>query len=149
MFPFNILAILIRKISKTNYSHYALSIPVANSAVAFLDSTGSGVRWRVDSDFLSDYEIKKTFQCSREINATDFVNWFNGHEGKSYGFGQLIGIMLKIFGFFKHNPFGNGAKRIICNELVVLFLNEFYDSKIEDIDGLDLNDTELLIKELI
>lgn len=148
-FPFNILAILIRKISRTDYSHYAISVPTKSGEAMHFDSTGGGVRCNYGSNFSKRYEIVRSFQCSRDIDYDEFSIWFGQHDGKSYGFGQLVGIMLKMFGLIKKNPFGSGAKRIICNELVILFLNKFYNANIGDTDGLGLNETEKLIKELI
>jgi hypothetical protein len=148
-FPFNLLAIAIRKFSRTNYSHYALSYTDNEGRTLFFDSSGSGVRAREQGEFLRRYSIVKSFPTSQRMSPLVFWGWFDIHDGKSYGFSQLVGLMFKIIGIIKHNPFGQGAKRIICNELVVLFLNRFYDANIKDVDSLDLNETEDLIMELI
>ena len=59
-----------------------------------------------------------------------------------------MGIGARLFGFVKNNPFGFGVNRIICNELVLLFLNRFYNTNIEDIDNIDLNETEAILESV-
>lgn len=147
-FPFNIFALGIKFFSKTNYSHYALSYESETGNTIYCDSTSMGVRQTSEDKFLKKYELKKAWQCKKEIPRKYFLRWFEKHQGKSYGFLQIIGLLGKILNIFKHSPFGKGSKRIICNELVILFLNRFYAAGIDDTDSLDLNDTEKLITKV-
>jgi len=148
-FPFNIFAILIKFFSKTNYSHYALSYISETGKEVFFDSTGMGVRRMTAERFFKKYEIKKGFKIGKEIPRIEFINFVQYNEGKSYGFIQVIGLLLKILNIVKKNPFGKGNKYIICNELVILFLNWFNFTTIKDTDSLDLNDTEKVLMRVL
>lgn len=147
-FPFNILAILIKKFSKTNYSHYAISYEAETGTRIFCDSTSMGVRGLPEPLFRKKYSLVHTWRPAKDIPREYFLSWFEKHQGKGYGFIQIIGLLMKILRIVRHNPFGKGQKRIICNELVILYLNRFYNARIDDTDSLDLNDTEELIKRL-
>jgi len=114
----------------------------------FCDSTGKGVRVNGEDQFLKKYTIKKTFVSRQDLQPKLFLRFLEEHLGKSYGYAQAFGLLPKILGMIKSNPFGKGAKRIICNELVILFLNRFYNARIVDTDSLDLNETEALIYRL-
>lgn len=147
-FPFNLFAIGIKFFSKTNYSHYAISYVSENGKRVFCDSSARGVRQMTEEKFNKHNTISKAFICRVIIPRAYFLTWFEQHQGKSYGFAQVLGLLLKIFKIIKHNPLGSGSKRIICNELVILFLNRFYQANIEDTDSLDLNGTEKLITKV-
>lgn len=144
-----VIAKLIRIIQKTNYNHYALSYESITGEEIFCDSTAHGVRQMTSQMFRKKYRIKKMFLCEKEIPTEWFLSWFEKHLGKSYGFRQILGLFLKLFRIVKNNPFGAGKKRIICNELVVMFLNNFYAANVVDTDSLDLNDTEKLLLEVL
>lgn len=145
IFPFNIVALLIRFFQGTNYSHYAISFEI-NGVRFFMDSTSKSVRLLGEEQFLKHYELKKCLNYKhKEIDEAEFLAWMQSHLGKSYGFGQIIGLLLKIFKIIKNNPFGKGSKRIICNELIVLFFIKFHGAQVIDTDSLDLNETEELV----
>lgn len=146
-FPFNIIALGIEKFCKTDFSHYALCKIEDKGEVFFYDSTMSKVRKRTAREFISHYQLVGG-QKIDEIEGQDFSSWFKIHEGKSYGPFQVIGLLGKIIGIIKNNPFGAGAKRIICNELVILYTNFRGLTNIEDTDSLDLNDTTKLLEGL-
>ena len=147
-FPFNAFALLIKKFQKTNYSHYALFYVNETGSITVCDSTAYGVRRMPEKKFLKKYHIRKTFRCKKDVERGMFLSWFEKHEGKSYGFRQILGLALKIFHLVKTNPFGKGSKRIICNELIVLFLNRFYGANVKDTDSLDLVETQQLLFNL-
>lgn len=146
-FPFNIGAIAIKYFSNTNYSHYGLALYEDNGKVTFFDSTMHGVREQSSEDFLNNYTMISGMFIDK-IGTQDFYKFFNIHRGKTYGFIQILGLLAKIFKILKHNPFGAGAKRIICNELLILYTNYRGLTNIEDTDSLDLNDTHKILKEL-
>lgn len=149
-FPFNIAPKLIKWFQKVNYSHYAISYQMdRNSVLTYCDSTSAGVKRYTPEEFTEHYSIIKTYVCDKNINYDEFFPWFEKHEGKSYGFVQILGLFLKGIKVIAKNPFGGGSKRIICNELVILFLNRFYGAKIVDTDSLDLNDTTRLIERVL
>ena len=136
----------IRFFSKTNYSHYALQLN-NNGIITYFDSTMSGVRKHDEKAFEKYYEEVDRFHICQE-DAFKFFTWFSEHDGKGYGVKQIGGLLLKIAGIVKNNPFGKGAKRIICKELVILYLNHKGFTDIKDTDSLDLNDTEEILRNL-
>ena len=140
---FSISALGIRLFQKTDYNHYAIEF-----RCNYYHSSSSGVHVTPLEEFRKKYKITSSFVCTRNFSGVEFENWFKQHEGKGYGFHQIAGLALKVLGIVKNNPFGRGAKRIICNELVILFLNKFCGTEIEDTDSLDLNDTEEIIRSL-
>jgi len=144
----NLFAALIKFFQKTDYSHYAMSYVSESGNIMFCDSTSTGVRTSESAKFLKKNEIKRIYKSSIEIERYEFLFWIEKHLGKGYGFSQIIGLLLKVLGIVKNNPFGKGSKRIICNEIIILFINMFYEANIKDTDSLDLNDTERLIKEV-
>lgn len=146
-FPFNIFALLIMHVSKTKYSHYALKFVSDSGEVTYYDSTASGVQGRSEHEFLKKYQIISSVPIDY-LGADNFNNWFSRHNKKGYGFIQIIGLLGKICKVIVNNPFGLGAKRIICNELVILYTNYRGITNIKDTDSLDLNDTEKIIKEI-
>ena len=148
-FPFNIGALAIKYFQKTDYSHYALEVEDGEGMLVYYDSTGSGVRKRTATSFSKSHSITRTFEIPKLVTYVDWLDFWTKHEGKSYGFIQVIGLALKVWNIIKNNPFGKGAKRIICNELIILFLNEFDYTNISDTDSLDLNDTEEILKKVL
>jgi len=149
-FPWNIGALGIRYFQKTNYSHYALYVEDLAAGEAFYyDSTGAGTRKYSPCMFLKKYSITKRFEVSKEETYIDWLEFWAKHANKKYGFVQVFGLLLKIINIVRHNPFGAGAKRIICNELVILFLNEFGYTCIKDTDSLDLNETEQILLRVL
>ena len=149
-FPFNLFAILIRFFQKTSYSHYALSYVSETGRTIFFESTFLGGVRRIKEDkFYEKNEVKKVFLVKKDIKRIDFLVFMQTYEGNSYGTFQILGLLAKILSIVKFNPFGKGAKRIICNELVLLFLNWFNFTTIKETDSLDLNDTNRILLEVL
>lgn len=146
-FPWNIGALGIMYFQKTNYSHYALCVIEHNGRVAFYDSTPYGVRENARKAFLKKYTDLKYFDLG-QISQGAFDEFFDEHRHKVYGFGQIFGILLKIFKVVVKNPFGKGAKFVICNELIIMYMNFRGMTNIADTDSLDLNDTTALLEGL-
>lgn len=146
-FPFNIGALLIRFFQKTNFSHYALMLVQPSGRVTYFDSTSMGVRESAPWQYRKHYEIIDAKQIAT-TSYNEFEEFFDKHRGKTYGFGQLVGLLLKLLKVVTKNPFGKGSKYIICNELVILYTNHRGFTTIKDTDSLDLNDTTLIINEL-
>lgn len=148
-FPFNIGAILIKKFQRTNYSHYAIEVKDGEGMLTYYDSTGYGTRKRTAASFNKSHTIKRRFELPDRITYIQWLDYWAKHEGKSYGYIQLLGLLFKVLNIIKNNPFGKGAKRLICNELVILYLNEFRYTNIKDTDSLDLNDTEKILMKVL
>jgi hypothetical protein len=115
---------------------------------SYYDSTGAGVRKTSASNFRKHYLPYRSFEVKKAISFIEFESFFSKHNGKKYAFKQIAGLFFKGIGILRHNPFGQGAKRITCNELVILFLNHFGYTSIEHTDCLDLNDTEEVLEGL-
>lgn len=143
-FPINALSEVIMGFQKTNYSHYAISYHYLGQRY-FIHSTLPVTKQWSEKDFLAVYTLKKSFTCDLTGHQDAFMFFMADNLGKLYPFMQLVGIALRMLKFISKNPFGGGKAYLICNELVIIFLNKFYDANIKDIDSLDLNDTERLI----
>jgi len=146
----NIVALGIQYFSKTKYSHYALHVEdQAAGEVFYYDSTGAGTRKYGPCSFNKKYRVTQEFKVNKEITYIGWLEFWTKHTRKPYGFVQILGLLLKTCNIVRHNPFGMGAKRIICNELIILFLNEFEYTCIEDTDSLDLNETEEILQKVL
>lgn len=143
-FPLNALSKAIMGFQKTNYSHYAISYYHRGQRY-FVHATLPVTKQWPEKDFLKVYTLKKTYICDLTGQKHAFMFWVAENLGKLYPFMQLVGIALRMLKFISKNPFGGGKAYLICNELVIIFLNKFYGAKIKDIDSLDLNDTERLL----
>ena len=146
-FPFNIGALGIKYFQKTNYSHYALCLIEPTGRITFYDSTPWGVTEKTRKMFLSHYTDVKYFDLG-QVGYNQFENFFDVHRGKSYGFGQVMGLLLKLFKIVSRNPFGKGASYIICNELIILYMNFRGITNIKDTDSIDLNGTDEILRGL-
>lgn len=133
----------IRKVQGTNYSHYAIDV---NGSV--IDATRKDVRPQSYEDFFKHNKVVEITLL--EIDAdfeTVIYPWMISVSNRGYGFLQILGILLKQFGWIKFNPFGADSKRLICNELVLLFLQKFCKVVLEkDIDQYDLVMTGEILK---
>jgi hypothetical protein len=138
----------IKFFQKTKYSHYAIKVSDANG-VYYYDSTAAGARKQNAATYLKKYTIYKTFKLKDPVSYIDFYDFWAKHEGKGYAYGQILGIALKVLNILRYNPFGKGAKRLICNELIILFLEDFGYIKIKDSDEYDLVETEEILKKVL
>ena len=137
---------LIKLFQGTNYCHYAMSYTSETGKEIYFDSTGSGgVRRSNSKQFFKNYHVVGTFEIKKNIERVDFLTFVQAYEGCHYGYRQILGLSLKMLHIIKHNPFGKGANRIICNELIILFLNWFNMTAIKDTDSIDLNETEEIL----
>ena len=154
-FPMNVPSFFIRlfqdmysRPKEKRWNHVALSTKNPHFGEYF-DSSFWGVRKKPLKKFFKSYKIITTYEYDVAIDYDQFIAWFNKHEGKMYGFDQIPGLLLRVFRIIKKNPFGAGAKRIICNELAILFLNRFVEQVAEKdmIDSFDLLDTEKILED--
>lgn len=142
------IAFLIKCLQGTNYSHYAISYESHTGHLKFLDSTSMSVRSRLAEYFAKDYMILKTYGVVLDCTPSQFYEWIESYEGKDYSVRQVFGLLLKLVGFISKNPWGKGASRIICNELIILLLRDFKGVPVRDTDDYDLNETEVLLEAI-
>lgn len=136
---FKIVGWLIKKIQKTNCSHYAIGFTSHTGEYMILDSTSKNVALRSTKHFKNHYKIIS--QDTMEINYSyeDFSTWYEPLLGESYGYIQLLGILIK------NKSMNTG---IVCNELVLRLLKRFTSYTVKNIDILDLNDTSRIVNAL-
>lgn len=146
-FPLNALSKAIMKLQGTDYSHYSMSYHFAGKKW-FVHATFPVARQIPESEFLDTYTLKKTYTLALADGDLAFMFWLNQNLGKMYPFMQLVGIALRMFRFVSKSPWGKGQAYLICNELVLMFLNKFFDANIEDTDSLDLNETARILDGL-
>lgn len=137
---------LIMAVQKTNFDHYALEI---NGSV--IDATKKDVRIQSMDDFNKIYKTTNVYEIDIEADfEKEIFPWMVSVCGKGYGFMQILGLAFMKFGITKHNPWGSDKKRIICNELVLIFLEHFAGVVLEkDIDTYDLNRTKTVIEKTL
>lgn len=155
-FPMNSLSLLImifqgmfKRPKYRRYTHYSLELVKKNPEI-YESIVYGGVDSKPKDRWLKNYKIVTSYAYDLpSFSDAHFENWFYMHDGKSYAKKQLIGIVLQVFNFIKENPFGKGASRLICSELVILFLNRFVEvvTGRDFTDSLDLVDTEQILDE--
>ena len=146
-FPFNIGSILIKFFSGTDYSHYAISFIAMSGREMFFHSNFKGVHLETKSRFLSSYDIKQSSTVEPKISYAGIYSFVDNYLGAKYGFMQVFGLFLITIGILKNNPFG--SNKIICNELIVMMLDRFYDLNIDDFDGINFKHTEEIIGGIV
>lgn len=140
---FKPLSWLIRLVQWTNYSHYAIELNDEDGYAFFVHSTSNNMAPIAPEFFFSHYEVTKEFEIGVSYPENVVRRWLSSMYGTPYAVLQILGIKLRI------KRLGFGADKMICNELILRFLNRFSGANIKDIDILDLNQTEKqLIKHL-
>ena len=138
---FPVVSKLIGLFQKTSYSHYALDF----SDLLVLDATKEGVQLRGKECFLKNNTVINEYELPNEFDSEKVFKWAEEFDGRRYGFLQVFGIALMVLGLIKTNPFGKEQKAIICNELVLLFMQKFCGVDLYDTDDYDLNTTNKVI----
>ena len=144
---FGPLAKLIMWIQKTDYSHYCMEYESESRNKMILDSTMHGVRESWSEIFFKSYKIIGTYEIKLLTNRRGLLHKVQRHQGKSYGFLQIMGLLLRMC-FDISNPFGGNDKRLICNELILVLLRDINGLTIDDSDNYDLNDTEIVLEQI-
>jgi hypothetical protein len=140
---FPIFSWMVRIFQRTSYSHCAIKYDKW-----YLDSTIQGTVWRTEKEFLDKYEVTKTWSFC-EHNKRDIFFWAARYSAKPYSLLQNFGLGLTFIGLLRRNPFGHDENHLNCSELIVLWLRDFLDIKIEDSDSYDLVKTEKLLNTLL
>ena len=138
---FPVFSWAVRFFQRANYSHFAL---VVDDRIV-LDSSMRGVRFSWYNEYQKRYHIVGSDEL-RPVDLNQFINWSLPYLNTPYGKLQIIGLALIVMRLVKNNPFGKNAKRLVCNELVLLFLRDFYKIEVSDSDDYDLNATLEIIK---
>jgi len=120
------------------YNHYALRV---GSTV--YQSTFEGVGSENSASFKTHYKIKKIYEYEVPITVEEFKAWFAKYDGRRYDFKSILSIWLRrTFGVKFY--FGHEDRQIICDELIIIFLNKFitYICSKKELDKFDLLATE-------
>lgn len=137
----------IKKFQGTDYTHYALRLQGDES---FYDASLTlGVSRSDPRDFYKCYKLVDEPWLLDVGSYIEFTEAMKPYMGKSYGLWQAIGIGLKWVFKWSKNPFGNGPKQIICNELVLRFVQHFIKKDLGKIDNLSLLETEKIMNKYL
>ncbi len=147
-FPFFIGAWFIKRFQSSDFTHYSLRLQGGDGS--FFDaSLTSGVSNRSEKDFFKDYKLVGSPWIIDVKSYIEFMAAVSPYLGKKYGLVQAIGIGLKHVFKWSKNPFGTGPKQIICNELVLRFVQHFTSTDLGKIDNLSLLETEKKLDEIL
>lgn len=139
---FPILSWLI-KFFQEDYSHFAIEF-----GGFVLDATGKDVRlYNAETYFTHRYEKVREYEIDIDADFLEVLAWSKPLLNRKYGYFQIIGLLFIILGLTNKNPFGKDYNNLICNEIVLLFLEDFKGLEIEDSDDYDLVSTELILRE--
>lgn len=134
---------------KTSWSHMSISYTSITGNKKFIDATGAhGVTERIASRYAKKYVVIDSILFLIDANEIQFQHWVESQEGKSYDHGQLVGLALKLLGFFSVNTLGSNMRKLTCNELILSFLNEFKSANVLESDNYDLLMTWNLARRL-
>jgi hypothetical protein len=149
-FPMNILALAIKKLQKTDYSHIALKITFDNSREVFYDCNIKGTMERSAEDFSKQYKITREYELDESYNfdTERFIKFWNIYKDVDYNLAQLVGVLLKCIGLTRYVLFGRDDKAMICTEPVILLLDYYGLVKAGDSDEYDLNSLIEVVKRL-
>ncbi len=131
-----IVGSIIKLFQRTNYSHYAIGFQSHTGEFLVLDATSKNVATRHVHYYLEHYKIIDTYTVDIAFSYDDFCQWYEQLLGESYGFLQLIGILIRS------KSLGKG---IVCNELVLRMLRRFTTFEDDNLDIRDLNYTSQII----
>jgi len=137
------LSRLIRLHQKTDYSHYALCYQSITGNYVFVDATSKNVSPYSPENFLKKYTVVNVIHLDLGIDEIESLSLLENFYGTPYSVFQLLNVL------FSTKRWRNALNAMTCNELVLRYLNHFTDKNIQDIDSLDLNDTERIIKEIV
>ena len=131
---FSILSKTIRWIQGVNFSHCA----IATETDLVVEASTHGVRMITLKSFLERVDIQQTYVISIDTTWTKVFDWFSEILGTRYGFWQVLGLLLISLKIMRTNIFGRGTKRLVCSEVVILFLARFAGYTLKNSDDYDL-----------
>ena len=127
---FKLFSWLIMKAQKTNFSHMVIYYVHPDSKM-----------------FLKNNTIVKKIQME-SVGKFDFCGFYIPLLGRSYDFKSIIGLAFKSLGLKRSNKIGRNRTKLICSELVALYLERFYGVEIVDSDNYGLNETQRVINDI-
>lgn len=140
---------LINSVQKIDASHVAIEFIHPCGEKLFLDASSKTVRLVSEKMFKKKYEITKIYNHNKVIDGDEFAKYFIPLLGTKYSYMQVFGNFLMVIGLFSKNIRRDGARRLICNEVVELFLNKFFrDKELKHLEDFDLDDTNAHLKLL-
>lgn len=133
---------------KDRYNHFAIqaaykvesNIGIHYDLVEYMDATlKEGVAVKGASKFHDHYDIVMSWDGIGDVSK--FEDFVKNYEGRKYASEQLFGYIFTQLKIWKNNLLGADDRRIICSELIALWLkhNGF---NINDSDFYDLVETE-------
>lgn len=140
--PFPIVAWLImifqgmKPWDKKAYSHMALEFGDYYYNVRF-----SGYEKMHRDEFRKVYKLIESHEFENDHDAFSFQKWMMQFANHKYDFVQILGLLAKSLGFIAFNKYGADFRKMICSELPLAFIEEFYGYEIIDSDNYDLNST--------
>tara|TARA_R110001599_G_scaffold21922_2_gene81659 strand:- start:9864 stop:10283 length:420 start_codon:yes stop_codon:yes gene_type:complete len=135
------------KAQKTNFSHMVIYYVHPDSREMVLDASGMSVRVQEYKMFLKNNTIVKKIQME-SVGKFDFCGFYIPLLGRSYDFKSIIGLAFKSLGLKRSNKIGRNRTKLICSELVALYLERFYGVEIVDSDNYGLNETQRVINDI-
>lgn len=101
----------------------------------------SGYEKMHKTEFLEVYELIESHEFEQDVDFDVFKEWISNFVYHKYDFVQIGGLLLKALGFISFNKIGYDFRKMICSELPLAFIVDFYGHKVEDSDDYDLIST--------
>lgn len=128
------------------FSHYAMSFVSIHGNRIYIDVAEHNFHLSHKNHFDNRWRVVG-FDHVFEVDRDKFEMWLEPKLGRIYGYWTLLGHAFKKVFHLKKNPFGDGQKSFICNEIALQFLNDFFNAGI-DTENLDLVQSEKIIDEI-
>lgn len=127
---------------KSSWSHMAMSF---NGR--YYDCRFSGCFNSSEKEFRNTYKILDSHSLPLQLTQQQFEDFFNKYKHTNYDFLQLMGLALKYLRIVGFNKIGHDLDKMICTELIIVHLKDYYGFSFIDSDDFDLVDTWNIIKE--
>jgi len=146
----NIYSKGIRTILRTPYSHCYVRWETSWGFDAVYEASGSSIKfvggdiWHKNNNIHREWEM----DISSRTYHSKFLPYLMSISGTSYGFIQILGILIAIIFGLSSNPLGDKSRKMICSELVYYILTEIFEKKWEnDPDLITPKDLERFMDE--
>lgn len=137
---------LIKLLQGTKYSHMVICYRDKFGEFV-VDASGLTVRTQEMKKFLAYNSVVKSRYVG-PVNKKEFKEFYLAQLGKKYDFKSLFGLALKSLGLISFNTIGSNYKKLICSELVIMFLERFFNAKVKDSDNFGLKETERVLNDI-
>lgn len=147
----NPFSALIKRWWGTPYSHTYLKWDTPWGFSEVLEASGTSVR--MVNDEIWKKKNRPVYEKELVITREEFnrmMSQLRPLTGTPYGWGQVMGIILKELFRLKKNPFSDGADTFVCSELVLKFLRDVANICCNrmDSDSVSPHDIYEIVKEL-